>query len=154
MVNVTSASKTHSNGYPKMAISTPTTNTITNEMMDHGHNLARKLRALIRRCARHHVNGLFILVAVTKASIDMKIGAKPPPTNHTMSERSRRSHAPYFLSMNQPAHMVTSKPKTIARMPVTKKLGITVKARSVPYSQNLYAGPIASIIMSLGATLP
>jgi hypothetical protein len=41
--------------------------------------------------------------------------------------------------MNAPDHTVTKRPKIIASIPVTKKLGIIVKARSVPYSQNLCA---------------
>ena len=41
---VVAASKSHNSGYPKIAISTPITNTTTNEMIDHDHNLARNPR--------------------------------------------------------------------------------------------------------------
>ena len=148
------ALKNHIKGYPKIAISTEIKNSNTKMIIDHDHNLARKPRKLTGRCARHHFNGLFILVAVTLANIDMNIGPKPPPTNHSMIERNIRTQAPYFLSMNAPAHIVTKRPTIIERIPATKKLGIIVKARSVPYSQNLCAGPMASIIMPLGVTLP
>jgi hypothetical protein len=50
---VTFASNNHNKGYPKIAISTPTTNTNTKTTIDHGHNLAKKLRKLPERCARH-----------------------------------------------------------------------------------------------------
>jgi len=123
-------------------------------MIDPGHNFARKPRELTERCARHHFSGLFILVAVAQVTTDIKIGAMPPPTSHSMIERNNRTVAPYFLSMNAAAHTVTNIPTIIARMLVTKKLGITVKTRSVPNSKNLYIGPIASILMSLGGTLP
>jgi len=91
------ALKNHSKGYPKIAISTQIQKHNTKAVRDHGHNLARKPRTLTGRCACHHVNGLFILVAVTLAKIARNIGAKPPPTNHSMIERRNRTRAPYFL---------------------------------------------------------
>ena len=154
MPKVMSALKNHSKGYPKIAISTPIQKITTKVIGDHGHNLARRSRVLLGRCVPHHVNGLFILVAVTLAKIAKNIGAKPPPTNHSMSERRNNTHAPYFLSTNAAAHIVTNKPTIIATIPVTKKLGMIVIARSVPYSQNLCAGPIASISIPFGLTFP
>jgi hypothetical protein len=150
---VTFPPKNHNKGYPKIAISTEIKNNNTKPTIDHAQSLARKPLKLRERCARHHFRGLFIRVATILASSDMNIGAKPPPTNHSITERSIRTPAPYLLSTKAHAHIVTNRPKVIARMPVTKKFGIIVKARSVPYSQNLYTGPIAFINMPSDATL-
>jgi len=68
MADVVSAPKNHNNGYPKIAISTPITNSTTNEMIDHGHNLARKLRMKAGRCTRHQFNDRSIEASKTKIS--------------------------------------------------------------------------------------
>jgi hypothetical protein len=104
-------------------------NIVTNEIINLGHILARKPRTLTKRCVRHTFRVLFILFAVMLASIVMKIGAKPPPTSHNVVEKTIRAHAPYFLSMNAAAHVVTKMPRIIARMPVTQRVGTIVKAR-------------------------
>lgn len=96
MVNVVSVPKNHTNGYPKIAISTEITNNKTEATIDHGHNLVRKPRTLTGRCARHYLSGLSILVAVALASIARNIGPKPPPTRNNMIERSSRTPAPFF----------------------------------------------------------
>ena len=43
------ASKNHSRGYPKIAVSTEIENSNTKAIIDDAHNLARKLRKLIGR---------------------------------------------------------------------------------------------------------
>ena len=88
------------------------------------------------------------------AKIEINIGAKPPPVNHSKTAKSNRMAAPCFLLTKRLAHTVTVRPKIIAMIPVAKKFGIIVKADSVPCSQNCWDGPIACIIMPLGVVLP
>jgi len=64
---------------------------------DHGHNVARKRRELTERCARHQVNGAFILVPATPAMIPTTADAKPPPTRNRMIESRIRTRPPFFL---------------------------------------------------------
>ena len=49
---------------------------------DHGHNFARKLRAVPERRVREKANGALILVPATPAMIPVKKGIKPPPTRN------------------------------------------------------------------------
>ena len=49
--------------YPKMFIpGNSNSQAIKQTAKDHGHNFPRKCRRLIERCARHQVNGAFIVV--------------------------------------------------------------------------------------------
>jgi len=91
------ASRNKTKGHPVIAITTANQNINTKAIIDHGHNFARKPRMLTGRCARHHVNGLFILVATTLAKTPRNNGGEPPPTRKSVTERRSRIQAPYFL---------------------------------------------------------
>ena len=63
-----------------------------------------------------------------QAKTEMKIGANPPSINHSKIENSIRMPAPFVLLTNTLAHIVTITPRNIAKIPVKRKFGMTVKA--------------------------
>lgn len=56
--------------------------------------------------------------------------------------------------MNAADHIITMRPTSIAMIPIIRKLGIIVKAGSVPCIQSLCAVPIASITLPLVMLFP
>ena len=88
------------------------------------------------------------------ASIAHTGGPKPPPNRNITMESNPKTKAPCFLSINAAAQITTKRLTSDARIPVTKKLEISVKAGSPPYSQNLWAGPMEFITFPAVARLP
>src|SRR5664279_5324146 len=55
-----------------------------------------------------------------------------PPTMRSRTNRSRKTELPCFLSTKPTDHTMMSKLTVIAATPVSRKLGISVNASSVP----------------------
>jgi len=74
---------------------------------DHGHNFASKRNGLPERCARHQVNGLFILVPTTPPMIPISGGKMPPPTRSIKIDSRIRTNppAPPYRPTPRPMHI-------------------------------------------------
>jgi len=128
--------KNQANGIPKIAISTPSRDSSTPAIIDHGHNLAIILRLSSEIFVRHQCNGWFILVATRLAMNPLVKGGEPPPTRNNAIQRRKKIRAPNFLSMKTRDQITIRNPTIIARIPVMNKFGIIVKAGSLAPGQN------------------
>lgn len=87
-------------GTPAIAIKTLNTEKIMYMIKQEGQHLAKRERALMFKCARHHLSGLSILVAIAQANNPWANGGEPPPKRRSRISRTSRIHAPYFFWMN------------------------------------------------------
>ena len=128
---------------PKMAISKPIKIAIVDSMSVMIQSLERNGQMLRGSTFFHQVRGLFIRVAKAHAGVKKNICPIPPPTRKRRMNNAKKTVRPYLVWMNHSDQITIVNPKIIDSRPEIRKLGIMVKASSVPKTQNLCASPIA-----------